>query len=392
MSKPLIVGLDIGTTSALAIFDLKRNLLYTKSKRDFSLPDIVSTILKFGKPLIIATDKKKIPPAISKIAASFNCKISNPDHDLAVGEKDRIVNIDIGDSHEKDALAAALFAGKEFSMQFAKIDNTLISMGLGNISDEVKEMIVNKRAKNINEALELLKPKQKEEIKIIETNIDWKEKAETNRKRLLEKERSYDILKMYSEKLEEKLRSSEAQTMAFVQEELKKNEKARKEILKDKEIRARDILIKQLQYEINNIKNTKETFIQINEKEEELKEIKNEKKIPVIIIKDFIQDNILSAHKEFGLNNQVIWFRNTRFSKQAIKTLVNFKPKVVIGEFDDRLKKILHDNGLIVVEGIEPTIRKYYSYVDENELEKLIEQSEKQSFLEWLNNYKTRSV
>lgn len=124
----------------------------------------------------------------------------------------------------------------------------------------------------------------------------------------------------------------------------------------------------------------KETFVQINEKEEELKEIKNEKKIPVIIIKDFIQDNILSAHKEFGLNNQVIWFRNTRFSKQAVKTLVNFKPKVVIGEFDDKLKKILHDSGLIVIEGIEPTIRKYYAHVDENELEKSVERSENKAF------------
>ena len=37
MSKPLIVGVDIGTTTGLAIYDLDKNLLYTGSRKNFSV-------------------------------------------------------------------------------------------------------------------------------------------------------------------------------------------------------------------------------------------------------------------------------------------------------------------------------------------------------------------
>jgi len=389
--KPLIVGLDIGTTSAIAIFDLKRNLLYTKSKKEFSLPEMVSEILKFGKPLIIATDKRRAPSTIAKISASFGCRLFNPDHDLGVEEKEKLVNVDIKSPHEKDALAAALFANKQFSMQFSNIDNALKPMGLSDFSDIVKEMIVNRKAKNISDALEKLKPKEKQEIKIVETNIDWKEKAEDYKRRFSEKDKSYDILKIYSEKIEEKVRSLEVQKTAFVQEELKKNEKARKDILRYKEIKARDILIKQLQFELKSLKNVKQAHMQEDEKQVEMGEINKANSIPIIIIDDFTQDNIVSAHKDFGLNDKIVWFKNTRFSKQAAKALFNFRPRTVIGEFEDKMERILHNQDIIVVSGIEPKVKKHFAYVEEKELENAVKASEKQSFLKWLEEYKSRT-
>ncbi|MFQ6020680.1 MAG: DUF460 domain-containing protein [Candidatus Aenigmatarchaeota archaeon] len=253
--ESLIVGVDIGTTSAIAIFDLNRNLLYLKSKRNFSMREIVNNILEFGKPLIIATDKKKVPPKINKLAASFNCKISSPDHNLTVEEKNRIINISIENTHERDALACAMFANKKYGAQFDNINKTLSSMGLEKYADKIKEMIITKEAKNIAEAIEKLEPEKEEEI--IERNIDWKVKAEKLRKKLSDKKRSYDILRIYTEKLEEKIKKLELQKQLYIEEEIKKNEKIRKKILKKKEIKDRDILIKQLQFELAKLKKKK---------------------------------------------------------------------------------------------------------------------------------------
>lgn len=101
MPKPLIVGLDIGTTTGLSIHDLKKNLFYLKSRRHFSTSNIIKQIMIFGNPLIIATDKQNVPDKIRKIASSFNAKLFSPDHDLTVEEKERIVNISMKDDHER---------------------------------------------------------------------------------------------------------------------------------------------------------------------------------------------------------------------------------------------------------------------------------------------------
>ena len=190
MVKSIIVGIDIGTTTGIAIYDLNRNLLYTGSKRYLSISSVIKQIIFFGKPLIIATDKEKTPSPISKIAASFNGKVFHPDHDLAVEEKDDIVKISIKDVHEKDALAAATFAYKNYAGQFNNIDMNLDSLGLRQYSDRVKEMIIKKEARNIAEAIEKIKPKKEEEkiepkFVLREVNLDWKERVKEYEKRTI---------------------------------------------------------------------------------------------------------------------------------------------------------------------------------------------------------------
>ena len=211
MPKPLIVGLDIGTTSAVSIHDLKKNLLYLKSRKNFSTSNIVKQIIIFGTPLIIATDKQNVPQKIRKIAASFNAKVFSPDHDLTIEEKERIVNISMRDSHERDALSASLFAFKFYSPQFNTIDMNLESLNMKEHSDKVKEMIIRKEAKNIAEAIERVKPKKKEIIEIPKEpeKINFEERCAELEKRLKEYRYSYEILKTYAEKLETRVKNLE---------------------------------------------------------------------------------------------------------------------------------------------------------------------------------------
>ncbi len=393
MPKPLFVGLDIGTTTGLSIHDLKKNLLYLKSKKHFSTSNIIKQITVFGRPLIIATDKQKVPNKIKKIASSFNAKIFHPDHDLTVEEKERIVNISMKDKHERDALAATLFAFKLYASQFNTIDRNLEAIGLKQYSDRVNEMIVRKEAKNIAEAIEKVRPKKKEvkeKVVLKEVEFNWKDRAEELRKKLREEKNRYDILKIYTEKLETRVRKLEIQKQEYLEEQLKKTEEARKEVLREKEIRSRNILIKQLKFELAKGKSIRKAYEEKLEIEQELRDIKNENLLPVIMIPNFTKEDIVNANREFDIANKAIWIQNFKFSKTAARVLASIKPKVVIGETEKEIKDILRSSRIIVVDTIKPETRNYYAAVSPKEIEKETRKIERKNFLKWLEDYKRR--
>jgi len=392
MTKPLIVGIDIGTTSGLAIYDLDRNLVYLESKRNVSISNIINQITAFGDPVIIATDKKIIPSSINKIAASFNCRVFHPDHDLSVKEKEDIAKIPTKDDHERDALAAATFAFKSYAAQFLNIQNTLESLGLSYLSDKVKKMIINREAKNIAEAIEMVKPKEEIKSKEIvkETNLNWKEKAIEYKKSLKREKYRYEILRYYSEKLEEKLNDLEKQKQKYLEEEMKKNEKARENVLREREMKKRDILIRQLKFELGKQKNFRETYEEEFKKQEELKEIEEENLIPVIILSDFTVEYVVDVNSRFNIKDKVVWIKNFKSSIPALKALISFKPKIVLAELEDETKKRLKNSGIIAIDELKPEVRRFYGILNSKELEDSIKKTEKKDFLNWLDEYRKR--
>jgi predicted RNase H-like nuclease (RuvC/YqgF family) len=344
--------------------------------------------------LIIATDKKRIPQPITKIAASFNCKIFNPDHDLTVEEKDDIVRIPIKDVHEKDALAAATFAYKYFAPQFNNIDRNLEALGLSHYRDQVKEMIINKEAKNIAEAIEKIKPKEEKIEKVPtvtkEVYLNWRERAKELEKKFKDEERRYDILRSYSEKIEDKSKELEKQKQEYIEEQMKKNEDTRKKVIKEKEIKTRDILIKQLQFELAKQKNFNSVYEEQLKIQEELENIQNENLMPVIIIQEFTKESVLNANKRFNIRNKIIWIKNFRFSKSSANVVISLKPKVLIGNIDEETKDMLKKAGIITVDTLIPEERKYYAGISSEKIENEIKKVERKNFTDWLEDYRKR--
>jgi predicted RNase H-like nuclease (RuvC/YqgF family) len=392
MQKPLIVGLDIGTTSAVSIHDLKKNLLYLKSRKNFSTSNIIKQIIIFGTPLIIATDKQNVPQKIRKIAASFNAKVFSPDHDLTVEEKEKVVNISMRDSHERDALASALFAFKFYSPQFNTIDMNLETLNLKEYSDKVKEMIVRKEAKNIAEAIERVKPKKKEvkEVPKELEKINFEERCIELERRIKEEKGRYEILKTYAEKLETRVKNLEIQKQEYLEEQMKRNEETRKKVVKEKEIKTRDILINQLKFELSKEKSVRQAFDEKTKIEQEIKDIENEKMIPVIIIPEFTKESIININREFNISDKAVWVQNFKFSKVAAKVLASIKPKLVIGETDKETRDLLNESGIILVDTIKPEVRKCYAAISPEKIENEIKKIERKNFLKWLDDYKTR--
>lgn len=107
--KRTIVGFDPGTTSAIAVLDLDRNVLLLKSMRNAGFDEVVGEVSSAGKPIVIACDVSPAPEVVRKLASSFDAHLSVPEMDMEVGEKALLARpYAPGDNHQRDSLAAAL--------------------------------------------------------------------------------------------------------------------------------------------------------------------------------------------------------------------------------------------------------------------------------------------
>ncbi|MCZ7398959.1 MAG: DUF460 domain-containing protein [Candidatus Methanoperedens sp.] len=83
----IIVGIDPGTTTAIAVLTLEGELQMLHSSRTISIPDVIEMIAEQGRPLIIASDVFPTPNAVEKIRRAFNAVSGSPDVILTAGDK-----------------------------------------------------------------------------------------------------------------------------------------------------------------------------------------------------------------------------------------------------------------------------------------------------------------
>lgn len=151
ISKPgyLIAGIDPGTTMALALLSLDGDLIHLSSSRVTSVAEAIAGITTFGRPLIIASDKKEMPGTVEKIRRSFNAVSFLPKSDIPVAEKYELAaDINYTNDHERDAYAAAMLAYRHYKNKFASLSKRLPP---GIALDEVRARVV--RGLSLEQAL-----------------------------------------------------------------------------------------------------------------------------------------------------------------------------------------------------------------------------------------------
>ena len=118
----IVVGIDPGTTTAVALLDLHGDHLDTLSTRTADTAAVIEWIVERGRPVIVAADVTPMPETVEKIRRSFDAAGWTPDSDLPVDEKKHRAREEGYDNdHERDALAAALFAHDDFEAQLDRI-------------------------------------------------------------------------------------------------------------------------------------------------------------------------------------------------------------------------------------------------------------------------------
>lgn len=158
--KPVIVGLDPGIITGIAILDLHGNLVFVDSGLALDKISIIRTVTKFGNPVVIASDVRRAPVVVEKIASILGSTVYTPSRDLSVEEKRRVVQENVvnfkdvvKNSHQRDAVAAALKAYFNFKNKFMQLEAKAKELNLTRTQIErAKALIV--KGFTIKEALE----------------------------------------------------------------------------------------------------------------------------------------------------------------------------------------------------------------------------------------------
>ena len=191
----IIVGVDVGTTSAAAALNLDGTIAGLKSGKDMGVDDIVAFIRKSGLPAIVATDVTPPPKAVSKIAISLGANIYAPSNSLSIEEKIQLTKThNPANPHERDALAAALNAYRKMKNLLIKADVLDLTQPKkyeilkgGRIKDRLKKKVKPRKEKTV-EKPRILSDEEKR-IHLLEKQIKGLKKE------LADKERQVNNLK-----------------------------------------------------------------------------------------------------------------------------------------------------------------------------------------------------
>jgi len=131
-SKPLIVGIDPGTTTGIAVLDLDGSLLLIKSGKNLSRSDVSRMVSDVGNPIIISSDINPLPRSVQKIAAGFSAMLIEPGETFSRKEKHETAKAYMkrwgkvwANRHERDALVSGIYAYKQVRQMVDRISSRL---------------------------------------------------------------------------------------------------------------------------------------------------------------------------------------------------------------------------------------------------------------------------
>ena len=125
-----IIGLDPGTTSAYAIVGLDGKIIHSHAAKELPLAEIISQIIKICQPVIVATDKAKVPSFVEEFARKMGTVIVSPEEDLKKEIKRELLlphGYGYNGSHEHDCFAAAYLAYRQYHAKLLKINQFIIT-------------------------------------------------------------------------------------------------------------------------------------------------------------------------------------------------------------------------------------------------------------------------
>ncbi|MBD3248823.1 DUF460 domain-containing protein [Candidatus Woesearchaeota archaeon] len=209
-SANLIVGIDPGTTASYSLLGLDGGIIEIFSKKNISQPDMISRIIKKGRPLVIATDVSPAPSNVEKLVAKLGAKLIEPDKDISIKEKESLTKEhDPKNDHQRDSLAAALYAYKILSPLIEKTVRFLKKQEKSNLKQDILNLVIGSDIP-IKTAVQLAESSKESETKIIKKAYKEKQPSEKDFLKLYKKlktlKRDNALLKQQNRKLQQQNR------------------------------------------------------------------------------------------------------------------------------------------------------------------------------------------
>ncbi|WP_122088063.1 DUF460 domain-containing protein [Halalkalicoccus subterraneus] len=380
----VLVGIDPGTTTAVAIVGIDGEVLDVLSTRTADTAAVIEWIIERGRPFVVAADVRPMPNTVEKIRRSFDAASWVPGTDLPVDEKQHRTRKEGYDNdHERDALAAALFAYDDHEEQFervarktpARIDTgEVIARVVGGESVEtVLETYEEDDGGDEEDATESSQPERSPEQKRIarlETQVERLKSHVSDLKGTVEtKDERIDRLEgeLTERRSEERKRVRRKRDITRLERETDRLERERDEAYEE-----RDALAEKLDRLKELWKLDHSNFADVEDEKRDLVSVKP--------IEKFSVDAIEAAEDAYGLSKgDVILLRDASGAgPKTARRLADRSPRVVLkeGGLSDSADEVLFEAGIPVGPASEVTVQEIdeLAVARESEVEAVIEE------------------
>jgi hypothetical protein len=320
--KYIIVGVDPGTTTGLALLDLKGDLIKLHSSRNISISGVIEMIVKYGRPLIVATDVSPIPGTVEKIRRTFNALPGEPGESLTTVDKINLAKpYGYSNDHERDALAAAAHVIRRYKNKFDQIRKKI---PIPVDPDESIALVM--RGDTIDSAIAKLTEHETFPEEKVDKKISHQSDERINQlsRTIKCQQETIENLKIYQQELKSRIKQKD-DIIANRNEKIQYlKSKDYKQMRREKEIKFRENKIRQLQKTIKE-KNRKVTVL--SEHIDKLKQVRNleisGRTVPIKIVSSFTREAVISLQEKYGINQgDVLFFKNASGGGPAVVDLM----------------------------------------------------------------------
>jgi predicted RNase H-like nuclease (RuvC/YqgF family) len=380
----VIVGIDPGTTTAVAVVGLDGEPLDVLSTRTADTAAVIEWIVERGRPILVAADVTPMPETVEKIRRSFDAGGWTPDRDLPVDtKKHRARGEGYDNDHERDALAAALTAYDDRADQFERVARKVPPR------QEVGAVLA--RVVADDEPVEAVLADLSQD-----GEDDESDGEEHTERELTAEEKRIKRLKSRVERLEEHVDSLEA-TIEDKDETLQEYEQELSEARREERRKARKRReVTRLERENDRLeRQLDEKEARIGDLEGKLERLKalwkldhsnfadvSEKKaglVPVKVVEQFTVDAIEAAERSFGLaEDDVVFLRDASGAgRSSARRLADVGPRLVLrnGGLSDVADRLLFERDVPVAPAGMVTVQEVdeLAVARESEVEAAVE-------------------
>ena len=379
----VVVGIDPGTTTAVAVTDLDGSVLDVWSSRTVDTADVVEWIVEHGRPIVVAADVEPMPETVEKIRRSFDAAGWIPDSDLSVDRKlHRTREEHYDNDHERDAMAAALFAFDDHADQFERIaEKVPPQFDRGAVIATVVS-----DGESVESALEAMRDDDGSETE--ESAHDPRELTDDEKKIKRLKDR-VQRLEGHVEDLRETVSRKDEQIDELESELSEARREERREARERREVTRLERETERLKRELSEAETANE---QLEDKLERLKElwkldhsnfadVAEQKRglVPVKPVEQFTKGAIRQADDEYGIApDDVVYLRDASGAgRETAERLAGYDPRVVLrdGGLSEQADEVLFEHEVPVGPASDVTIQEVdeLAVARENEVEAVIE-------------------
>ena len=360
----VLVGVDPGTTTAVALVGLDGHVLDVTSTRTADTAEVIEWIIERGRPALVAADVTPMPNTVEKIAASFDAPGWVPDSDLPVDEKQhRTREEGYDDDHQRDAMAAALYAFDHYRETIERATSeTPPDLDEGEVAARVLA------GDSLQAALSALT--ETEEPEPEESTHEPRELTDDER-RIKDLEAQVERLQAHVSDLEADLDEKDDRIEEYEAELSEARREERQEARERREVTQLEWENDRLETELEE---QRERADELESKLERLKQLwkldhsnfadvsRGRDLVAVKPVDQFTVDAIETADDEYGIaSGDVVYLRDASGAgRRTAELLAEFEPRVVLrsGGLSDAADEVLFEHEIPVGPADDVTIRE----------------------------------